>query len=275
MDQVRALGRVSRRCAAALAAAGLAACTSSAAPGPGPSATGPARVQPGVVARHAEQFDNELPRRPAGSQQEQAAAVYIVGHLQRAGYTPRLEAVPVANTVNSTDVITLPPGTSAPTTVVAVPYDTAPGAPADGASIGLFLEVARALKAAEPRHSVEFAALGAERTTTQGAHLGARRLARLLLDEGHDPLIVTIEALGGRAEGRFGAFGPEVGDFTDIARRLDIPVIPLPAPDPAAGRDLAGRAEIFERAGFDHVAVTGGVKQVGEVLLAFLTSSND
>jgi hypothetical protein len=246
------------------------ACTSSTGSQSPARGAGPPAVRSAVVARHAEQFDSELARRVAGSQQEEAAASYILAHLQRAGYTARLEAVPVANTVSSTDVIALPPSGDDPRAVVAVAYDTAQGLRSGGSSIGLFLELARALKVAERDHSVEFAALGAERTARGGGHLGARRLARLLLDEGDDPQVITIEALGGEAEGKFGAFGPDVDRFTDIARRLDIPVIPLPAPDPRAGRDLAGRARVFEEAGLDHVAVTGGVEQVGDVLLEYL-----
>ncbi len=150
-----------------------------------------------VVTRHAAQFDlGELESRPAGSQQESSAATYILGHLQRAGYGARLEAVPVENLVNSTDVLAVPPSGGAPATVVTVAYDTAAGSRGFGADIGLFLELARALKVAEPRHDVLFAALGAENTLLGGGSLGSRRLVGLLGEEGADPLILTIENVG-------------------------------------------------------------------------------
>ncbi|MFN2488755.1 MAG: hypothetical protein ABR529_03245 [Actinomycetota bacterium] len=238
-------------------------------------AEGPPRVQRHLVLRHAEQFDEDLERRPAGSQQEEAAAAYILGHLQRAGYVARLEAVPVADTVNSTDVIAVPPSGTAPTRVVAVPYDTTREASDDGTAIGLFLELGRALKAVAPRHDVEFVALGAERTPLQQGHLGARRLAKLLLDEGADPQVITIESVGGPSRGSFGAFGDDVAGVVEVARHLHIPILASPAPGPGAGRDLTGRAEVFVGAGFDHVAVTGGIEQVGRVLLRYLSSMRE
>lgn len=246
------------------------ACTSTARKASPVAAEGPPRVDVELVRRHAAQFDEELTPRAAGSQEEEAAAAYILGHLQRAGYVARLEAVPVANTVNSTDVIAMPPSGDAPEAVVAVAYDSGAGVTKDGTSIGLFLELARALAAARPQHSVGFAALGAERTDVGGGHLGSRRLARLLLDESQSPYVITIERLGGPVEGRFGAFGEDVDPLVDVARRLDIPVVPLPGPDPAAGRDLSGRAEVFSGAGLEHAAVTGGPREVGRVLLEYL-----
>ncbi|CAN5709692.1 hypothetical protein BH24ACT26_BH24ACT26_22030 [soil metagenome] len=254
----------------AVLAALACACTSPSGTAPQPKAGGPARVRADVVARHAEQFDVDLARRSAGSQQEGAAAVYILGHLQRAGYAARLEAVPVADAVSSTDVIAVPPSGVA-RTVVAVAYDIGPRDAPRGDGVGLFLELARALRVAEAEHSVEFVALGAERTDTNGGHLGSRRLAQLLLDEGQDPFVITIERLGGAVGGRFGAFGAGDGDITDVAEDLGIPVIARPARDPDDAGDLEGRAEVFEDAGFDHAAVTGGVTEVGRVLLRFLT----
>jgi hypothetical protein len=224
------------------------------------------------VARHARQFDEELPRRAAGSQQEEAAASYVLGHLQRAGYLVRLVAVPVANTVNSIDVVALPPSGEYPWAVVAVPYDSPPtGGRAAGADVGLFLELGRALKVKDPGHGVELVALGAEHAPVGGGHLGARRLAALLVDEQQEPLVITIENLGDPLEGGFGAFGEEVSALTDVARDLDIPVTPLPAPELGEGRDLAARARIFSSAGLEHVAVTGGARAVGRVLLEYLS----
>jgi hypothetical protein len=267
--------RSHRPLALGLAALALAAgaCTSSTTSGaPDVRAPGPPHVRPRVVSRHARQFDRELARRGAGSQQEEAAAVYILGHLQRAGYVARLEAVPVADTVNSTDVIALPPGDGGPAAVVAVAYDTGEALAPTGDEIGLFLELARALAVAEPRHSVEFAALGAERTSLRGGHLGSRRLADLLVDEGHEPLVVTIEALEGGANARFGAFGRAATRLRAVADRLGIPPLRHPPGGPAAQGDLAERMRIFADAGIDYAGAAGGIDETARVLLEFLSS---
>ncbi|MDQ3785180.1 MAG: hypothetical protein M3360_09980 [Actinomycetota bacterium] len=182
-------------------AAGLGA-TSACSGGAGPpppaaiAAGGPPKVRADVVERHAAQFDRELESRPAGSQQELSAATYILGHLQRAGYGARLEGVPVKNLVSSTDVLAVPPGGGTPATVVTVAYDTAAGTRDFGADIGLFLELARALKVADPRHDVLFAALGAENTALGGGNLGSRRLIGLLGEQRADPLVLTVEGIG-------------------------------------------------------------------------------
>jgi hypothetical protein len=232
------------------------------------AAPGPPRVRIDVVEQHARQFDAELGARPAGSQQEEAAAAYLFAHLARAGYAARLEAVPVANTVNSTDVIAIPPSGGPADVVVAVPYDTSPHLPPGGTSLGLFLELARALRVREPAHSVGFAALGAERTTVSGGHLGARRLARLLVDAGERPLVLTLELVG-ELDG-FGVLG-RAGGLPSAARRLGVPVR-TPAPGRALERDVAGRARVFRAARFGHASVGGSAREVGAVLLDYLAA---
>jgi hypothetical protein len=150
---------------------------------------GPPNISADAVQKHAEQFEEDLPTRPPGSQEEFAAATYITGHLQQAGYVVRLDSVPVANAVRSTNVVALPPSGNDAETIVTVSYDTERGTrDVDGSELGAFLELARALKAADQQHSVQFIALGAE---SQSA-LGSKRLARLLLDEETDPQIVHI-----------------------------------------------------------------------------------
>src|ERR687886_70074 len=52
---------------------------------------GPPRLADELVRRHARQFDVKLPNRPAGSQNEQIAATYILAHLERAGYVVFLD----------------------------------------------------------------------------------------------------------------------------------------------------------------------------------------
>ena len=143
--------------------------------------SGPPSVRRDVVQDHAAQFDNELSERLAGSQQEQAASQYVLGHLQQAGYFVQLDAVPVGDLVESTNLVALPPSGEDPETIVTVAYDSPGESTASGAAVGTFLELARALYAAAPDHRVEFVALGAE---TSAEHLGSRRLAQQLREAG-------------------------------------------------------------------------------------------
>jgi hypothetical protein len=207
------------------------------------------------VERHAREFRNELAGRAAGSQQEQAASAYIVGHLQQAGYVVLLDAVPLQNLIRSTNVIAQPPSGADAGTVVVVSYD-ASGRAGDDEAIGLFLELARALRARSPRHDVEFAALGAEHARVEGGRLGSRRLARELLDSGADPFIVRIASA--------------------------TPSSPLVMRGPGAdtvaggaGRGAAtapGEDAVFAAAGFDHAVVSGSPDLLGRALLDFLAS---
>ena len=71
---------------------------------------GPPEVQLDVVEQHAEQFETDVPERPAGSEEEQIAAAYILGTLQQNGYFARLDSVPVADLFRSTNVIAEPEG---------------------------------------------------------------------------------------------------------------------------------------------------------------------
>jgi len=219
---------------------------------------GPPRVQVDVALEHAQQFETDVPSRPAGSQEEQAAAAYILGVLQQNGYLARLESVPVGDLVRSTNVIAQPAGGEDPAAVVAVPYGTGPGAPEDATAIGMFLEVTRALNVAAPGHKVQFAALGAEFTDAEGGNLGTRRLARLLLDEDKDPLIVELGEL--RRGAPLVADGAEAADLLQHADA-----------EPTATAVLRSR-DIFEEAGFRRLLVAGDPDDVGAALLAFLAA---
>lgn len=220
-------------------------------PAPAIAAGGPPEVRAEVVERHAAQFDRDLESRPAGSQQELSAATYILGHLQRAGYGARLEAVPVENLVSSTDVLAVPPGGAVPATVVAVAYDTAAGTRGFGADIGLFLELARALKVADPEHDVLFAALGAENTALGGGNLGSRRLLGLLDEQGADPLVLTIEGVGP---------GPVCIDGSEPL--AGTPGCGAPAP-----------AGPYAEAGLLHAVASGAPEPLGRALLDLLQGS--
>jgi hypothetical protein len=153
-----------------------------------PTPSGPPEVQLDVVARHAEQFDVDLPDRGAGSQEELAAGSYILGHLQLAGFFPYLDGVPVGDQVRSTNVVALPPSGAEPRYLVTIAYDTGARHDDRGRYIGLFLELARAIEVAAPDHEVAFVAVGAESADRRGT----RRLAQYLLDEGFEPKVLTI-----------------------------------------------------------------------------------
>jgi hypothetical protein len=246
-------------------AAQLGACSSDGAARPQSGPTGPPEVRLEVVRRHAEQFTDDVPQRRAGSQEELAAATYITGHLQQAGYVVLLDAVPVKDLVRSTNVVARPPSGADPKVVVAVPYGSSPASPDIPSSLGMFLELARALRVQFPEHSVEFVALGAEFTDLSGGRLGSRRLAQQLLDEEHDPIIVLLDEVSPEAS-EFSARGRAGAEIMAIAdqRGIDVPPSPLKTmPDDA----------VWKRAGFDLAAVRGSTSDVGPVLLDYLASA--
>lgn len=222
-----------------------------------PPVEGPARFDADAAFNQAAQFEEEIPARPAGSAEEQGAAAYILGTLQRSGYIGRLDGVPVADTARSTNVIARP-FSDASSAMVVAPYGTGPGAPDSSLALGTFLELARALTAIEPGHKVAFAALGAEFTGVEGGHLGSRRLAQFLIDEEQSPLIIQF---GSIAEGEPLAVA---GDANDVLLG-------------SLGSDGAGRAElpqpdVFKEAGFSRIVVSGAPQDVGELLVGFLSN---
>lgn len=219
--------------------------------------SGPPSVRRDVVEDHAAQFDDELSERQAGSQQEQAASQYVLGHLQQAGYFVQLDAVPVGDLVESTNLVALPPSGEEPETIVTVAYDS-PGDPAaSGAAIGTFLELARALYAADPDHRVEFVALGAE---TSAEHLGSRRLAQQLREAGSTVSVVTIVP-GGESLGVVGALA---ADIEGAAKQEGIETGPPPRPEDYGGVD------VFAEAGFTSAVVSGPPDDLGATLIAWL-----
>lgn len=233
---------------------------------PGPSRvdpSGPPEVNLAVVERHARQLDRELADRPAGSQREQVASQYVLGHLQRAGYPVRLEAVPVGDLVESTNLQGFPPSGKDPNTIVTVAFDARPDDDPWGQSIGLFLELARALYVSDEDHRVEFVALGAERTTD---HKGSRRLAQQLREAQADPFVVTVAAVSPDLPLSF------VGDgAVGIASIAD----DMGLESAEADFSSTGDVDVFGRAGFDHLLVTGPPDEVGPVLLEWLRSQAD
>jgi hypothetical protein len=231
---------------------------------------GPPEVQVDVVDQHAEQFETDVPERPAGSEEEQIAAAYILGTLQQNGYFARLDPVPVADLFRSTNVIAEPEGGGEdPDAIVVVPYGTGPDSPDNNEAIGLFLELSRALNVAAPGHKVQFAALGAEYSDREGGSLGSRRLAKFLMDEGQDPLVIQLVDIS--AEGSsFVATGPGADDLDEIEQDIEGGAsttqrnsIHLEGPD------------VFSAAGFDRILVQGGSEILGPVLLQFLSELGD
>jgi len=210
-----------------------------------------------VIDRHAAEFADEVPRRPAGSQQEQIAATYILGHLQQAGYPARLDGVPVGDLVRSTNVIAVPRGGAEPRYLVAVAYDTPEDESVSAVSIGVFLEVARALSVVGGDRPVEFVALGAE-FAEPSEGLGSRAMARLLTGDGFEPQIIYLSPELSRDA--LSAQGPLSEDLQAGA-------------GVTGDTQAAGAAEVFEEAGFEVTLVDGAPEVVARRLVEFLAGA--
>jgi hypothetical protein len=226
---------------------------------------GPPEVRLATVRAHSEQFDQDDPRRPAGSQGEGIAATYLLGHLQRSGYQVYLDPVPVSNLVSSTNVVALPAAGDEPSVVVVVPYDTTPGTPDTSPALGLFLEVARALKVSGKGAAVEFVALGAERAEVSGGRLGSRRLAKFMRDRSQHPVVVSLEDVTLGASGPVEVRGGASEGIDAAARAAGV-----------AARTEVGNTptvEVFSAAGIRSAALSGPAGSVGAVLLEYLVAS--
>ena len=225
-------------------------------PAPPPTAAaGPPNVRLDVVRDHATQFTEDIPERRAGSQEELAAATYITGHLQQAGYIVLLDAVPVKNLVRSTNVVANPPSGDLEV-VVAVPYGSSPAFPDIPEAVGEFLELARALRVRVPEHSVEFVALGAEFADLAGGRLGSRRLAQLLLDEDVDPVVVVLDGVS--EEAPLSIRGTAADEI---------------APAGIGAHDMSPDETIWGRAGLDFAFVNGSPEELGPLLLEYLETA--
>lgn len=230
---------------------------------------GPPTVRVERARSHAAQLD-ELGSRPAGSQQEQAASVYLTAHLQRAGYVVFLDGVPVADLVRSTNVVARPPSGEAPEVVVVAAFDTPVEEAGGGEAAGLLLELARALKVAVPDHSVEFVALGAEHATVDGGRLGSRRLANALLEGDGAPYVLVLGDV--RDEVSCLLFGGDSTRLEDVAPESLPSCGSLPA-GPLASSSGETR-EVFEAAGFDSGLIQGALGRAGTTVLDFLVSQS-
>lgn len=226
-----------------------------------PPRTGPPKIQTASVHQRARWFDGNDPLRPAGSQQELVAGSYLLARLEEAGYLVNLDPVPVGNLLHSTNVIALPPSGNA-AVVVIVDYDTSPSVPSDGAALGTFLEIARALRAADAHHSVEFAALGAEHITVNGGQVGGRSLIELLKTQSPRPQIVRIGAVRNGPQSASAA-GPAASAMRSAGGRVYVHVATSGSPPD----------DVFTRAGFAETVVRGDIS-VGRVVLAFLAAAS-
>jgi hypothetical protein len=223
---------------------------------------GPPNPRAETIEAHATQFSEELPQRPPGSNEEQVAASYILGFLQQASYPGRLEGVPVADLVRSTNVIATPPRGAEPAFVVALGYGTPPNAALDAHSIGAFLELARALSVRAPDHAVEFVALGAEFAEQEDGTLGSKTMATLLLEESLEPEIIYLSpVLSGDG---FYARGPLANQFASDMEASGGPLHDVA--DAAAG--------VYRDEGFDVTVIDGEALEVAETLLEFLSTTS-
>ena len=224
---------------------------------------GPPDVRLATVQRHA----RRLIEGRAGSPEELAASSYVLAHLQTAGYRVELDFVPTRDLVRATNLVALPPGGD-PRVVVAAAYDSPRRSAGGDLAMGLFLELARALRVRRAEHSVEFVALAAENTTIHGGRLGSRRLARRLLDERREPAVVTLGLVG--TDAGVTATGEGIGEeLRDVARSLGVSAT-------ASAAECCDRATeaVFAKAGFDHTTVGGDARALGAVLLEYLASPN-
>lgn len=241
-----------------LALLALVSCTANETPRPAASPSGPPAIEADAIEAHSRQFADELPDRVAGSQQEFAATTYVTAHLQQAGYVVEFDSVPVENTVRSTNVVALPPSTEDPLYLVASAYDGSGPAPA----VGVFLELARALRASVPEHSIEFVALGAEDSAVPDGPLGTRRMIKLLQDRELTPRVIFLTNLDPPAE--FKAYGADADELHTLAYGKDV----------ALTQELlvAPGSDLFAKAGFDTTLVAGDPGRVGQILLRFLAN---
>lgn len=243
-----------------IALLGFVSCTANETPRPAATASGPPAIEVDAVEAHAEQFGDELADRRAGSQEEFAAATYITAHLQQAGYVVEFDSIPIENTVRSTNVVALPPSTEDPAYLVAVAYDGTGEAPA----VGVFLELARALRASVPEHSVEFVALGADETDLPGRPLGSRRMIKLLIERELTPRILFLTDAAPPQD--FKAYGADADALHRLAYRGDAVLTEELLTNPGS--------DAFETAGFDTTLVAGRSSRVGSVLLRFLANAD-
>lgn len=220
-----------------------------------------------LIRKHARQFDEELPDRPAGSQEELAAATYIVGHLQLAGYRVTFDDVPVENLVESSNVIALPPGGETPRLIVSVAYDAEEGE-RSGYSLGVFLEVARALILGNEDHRIAFVALTAE-TTGPDLGAGSRALASSLREQGTRPGLVGVAA----SEDRFGYL--LIDGEGRISRLLGQTANDSGWPIEFVGHPAGLHPDPLRKVGIDTVTLGGPYDEVAKILMKFLVRFGD
>ena len=237
---------------------------------PVPRPTGAPEVSVDQVAEHASQFDDEIPQRQPGSDEEFAAASYLLGHLQLAGYSTFLDAVPVEDLIRSTNVVAFPPSGADPETLVVVGYGTAGRDAGNGTQVGLFLELARALQIVEPNHAVGFVALGAAAEGDEVSR-GTQRLADFLAERELEPTIVEFWDVP-NDEMSFKAYGQAAGELNQAAMRRD------PACRGGTRCDITQElvelpdTRFLSERGLSQTVITGTPAEIAAVLLEWLSA---
>jgi alkaline phosphatase isozyme conversion protein len=155
-----------------------------------------------LAAREARHIAAAFPGRMAGTPMEDATARYISDRWLELGYQPRLERFFTGytfrsadkpdgshdfRTLISTNVIAEVPGTSGKQIIVGAHYDTRiptsdrdlerniggpklEGLDDNASGVGVIMELAQALREAEPTHTIKFIAFGAEEIGLFGAY---------------------------------------------------------------------------------------------------------
>jgi hypothetical protein len=128
--------------------------------------------------------------------------------------------------------------------------------------VGVFLELARSLRASVPEHSVEFVALGAEESDVPDGPLGTRRMIKLLQDRDLTPKVIFLT--NNEPPGDFKAYGADADELHSLAFGDEV----------ALTQELmvAPGSDLFAEAGFDTTLVAGEPSRVAQILLRFLAN---
>lgn len=248
---------------------------------------------------HVKVLAEDIGPREAGSEQEEAAKDYVVDYLTSLGYQAYVTAFALPDGRVSHNIRAAQPGASLSTIILGAHIDTvatSPGANDNGSGVGVVLELARDLHAADVSPRVEFVFFGAEEVVGDDPnqhHLGSRHYVDMLTPEETAELAgmisVDMIAYGNEFLVRTMDRGPL--DLANMLLKLaaDTGVSAIYAPDP--GETGWSDHEAFENAGYPvawlerrpdathHTAddtyvhcEPALVQQTGELLLSFITT---
>ena len=168
--------------------------TASTAPAPSSTSTGYVPVAPlafdGARAMtHIKALASAIGVRQAGTKGEDAAKEYVAGYLRDLGYEAKILDVPLPNGRTSHDLWATKQGALSATILVGAHMDSmppAPGANDNASGVGVVLELARDLRAADITPTVVFAVFGSEEVVDGNAdhhHYGSRRFVSSMTAE--------------------------------------------------------------------------------------------